>query len=125
MKVLCSVLVVLAVAAPGVFPAFAQVDYGYIGCSTSDNCATFDRVSYEPGPVIDLLPYGNYPYDATMAPDGGEVWIPGASGDGVVVIDTATQTIAAAMPVRIIGVARVRVSVMAKREPSAPLNSKT
>jgi len=73
-------------------PAAAQ-DNGYVGCSTTDNCVPFDLVTYAPGPAIDLLPEGDYPYDATMSPDGSEVWICGASGDGVVVIETATNTI--------------------------------
>lgn len=73
-------------------PAAAHDD-GYVGCSTTDNCVPFDLVTYAPGPVIDLLPEGDYPYDATMTPDGSEVWICGNSGDGVVVIETATNTI--------------------------------
>jgi YVTN family beta-propeller protein len=73
-------------------PAHGQ-DYGYVGCSTTDNCIPFDLITYVPGAPIDLLPEGDYPYDATMTPDGTEVWIAGNSGDGVVVIDTGTNTI--------------------------------
>jgi YVTN family beta-propeller protein len=79
-------------------PAVAQDD-GYVGCSTTDNCVPFDLVTYAPGPAIDLLPEGDYPYDATMTPDGSEVWICGASGDGVIVIETATNTITHRVPV--------------------------
>ncbi len=76
-------------------PSFAL--NGYVGCSNSDSADPFDLTSYAFGTGIDLLPWANYPYDATISPDGSEVWIPGASGDGVVVIDRAggvlTQTI--------------------------------
>ncbi|MGD8624241.1 MAG: PKD domain-containing protein [Anaerolineae bacterium] len=67
--------------------------YGYTGASTSDEAAIFDLQTASLVDRLDLLPEGNYPYDATMRPDGSEVWIPGASGDGLVIIDTATNTI--------------------------------
>jgi len=82
----------VAVLCLAALPAAAQDD-GYVGCSTTDNCVPFDLVTYVPGPAIDLLPEGDYPYDATMSPDGTEVWIPGASGDGIIVIDTSTNTV--------------------------------
>lgn len=90
--IIVSLLIVAAAAAavPG-----RGLDDGYVGCSTSDNGFAFDLSTYATGNPIDLLPEGNYPYDATMTPDGSEVWIPGASGDGVVVIDRATDTIVA------------------------------
>ncbi len=47
------------------------------------------------GAPVSLLPEGSYPYDATMTPDGTEVWFVGASGDGVVAIDTVTSEIIA------------------------------
>ena len=67
--------------------------YGYTGASTSDEAAVFDLQTATLVTRLSLLPEGDYPYDATMTPDGGEVWIPGASGDGAVVIDTATNTV--------------------------------
>lgn len=67
---------------------------GYAGCSTSNSCAPFDLLSYASGLAISLLPEGSYPYDATLNPAGTELWIPGAVGDGVIVIDRATNTIA-------------------------------
>jgi DNA-binding beta-propeller fold protein YncE len=72
----------------------AQADIGYAGCSNTDAAIAFDTGDGTPGPPIDLLPEGNYPYDATIRPDGSEVWIPGASGDGVIVLDRATGAIA-------------------------------
>ena len=71
----------------------ASGQYGYTGASASDEAAVFDLQAANLVTRLDLLPEGNYPYDATMTPDGNEVWIPGAVGDGVVVIDTATNTI--------------------------------
>ncbi len=70
--------------------SFAQ--WGLVGSSTSDSASLFhwdqqagEFVFSDP---ISLLPYGNYPYDAVKRPGAiEEVWIPGASGDGVVVID--------------------------------------
>ncbi len=71
----------------------ASGDYGYTGASTSDEAAIFDLQTWTLVDRLSLLPEGDYPYDATMKPDGSEVWIPGAVGDGVVVIDTATNQI--------------------------------
>ena len=67
--------------------------YGYTGASTTDEAAVFDLQTATLVTRLSLLPEGDYPYDATMTPDGSEVWICGASGDGVVVIDTTTNTI--------------------------------
>ncbi|HSJ59116.1 MAG TPA: beta-propeller fold lactonase family protein, partial [Anaerolineae bacterium] len=67
--------------------------YGYTGASTTDEAAVFDLQTATLVTRLSLLPEADYPYDATMSPDGSEVWIPGASGDGVVVIDTATNEI--------------------------------
>jgi len=66
---------------------------GFVGSSTSDDCFPFDVTTFATGNAIDLLPEANYPYDATITPDGSEVWFVGASGDGIVVIDRATNTI--------------------------------
>jgi YVTN family beta-propeller protein len=49
-------------------------------------------------PDIDLLPEGNYPYDVTLNRDGSEVWIAGASGEGVIVVDTTSNTIIEHIP---------------------------
>jgi uncharacterized repeat protein (TIGR01451 family) len=68
-------------------------DFGYTGASTTDEAAVFDLQTWTLVDTLSLLPEGNYPYDATIKPDGSEVWIPGASGDGVVVIDTTTNQI--------------------------------
>ncbi len=74
--------------------AAAVADTGFVACSTSDSAVPFDLATYAPvGSALDLLPEGNYPYDCTMRPDGSEVWICGASGDGVVVIEVDTQLI--------------------------------
>lgn len=47
------------------------------------------------GSPIVLQSEGTYPYDATIKPDGSELWIPGAIGDGVIVIDCADSMIVA------------------------------
>ncbi len=82
-----AVLLTLALATAAV------ADTGYIACTTSDTAVPFDLATYAQGTAINLLPEGDYPYDCTMHPDGSEVWICGASGDGVVVIDVDTNTI--------------------------------
>ena len=64
-----------------------EADYGIVACSNSDSYSRFDLVTFAMDPPISVLPEGNYPYDATMNPAGTEVWIPGASGDGMVVIN--------------------------------------
>lgn len=66
---------------------------GWVGCSTTDTCFPFDLGTYVTGMSQSLMPEGDYPYDATITPDGSEVWFVGASGDGAVVIDRATNTI--------------------------------
>jgi YVTN family beta-propeller protein len=86
-------LLILCLAAICLPVLAAAQDDGYVGCSATDNCVPFDLVTYALGVPIDVLPEGDYPYDATMSPDGSEVWIAGNSGDGVVVIETATNTI--------------------------------
>lgn len=88
---IAAVLAALLIAAP-TSPA-RGLGYGYAGCLDSDDCAPFDPVTYDVHPAIDLRPEGDTPYDATMSPDGAEVWICGSTGDGVVVIDVATDAI--------------------------------
>jgi len=67
--------------------------YGYTGASTSDSLGIFDLTTWTLSTTLSLLPEGDYPYDATIKPDGSEVWICGAAGDGVVVVDTATNQV--------------------------------
>ena len=78
-------------------PAIA--DDGYVACSNSDDVIPFDLLTYALGTAIPLPYTYPYPYDATMTPDGTEVWVPDASGDHVVVIDVATNTITHTIPV--------------------------
>ena len=52
-------------------------DMAYVGCSLDDSAHAFDTDTGVPGSPNDLLPEGNYPYDATISPDGGELWISG------------------------------------------------
>ncbi len=93
-------LVVVAVALLTAPTASARgFNDGYVGCSDSDNCVPFDLETHAPGPAITILPEGDYPYDATMTPDGNEVWIVGNSGDAVAVIDVATNTVTHRIPV--------------------------
>jgi YVTN family beta-propeller protein len=74
----------------------ASIDnqYGYTGASITDSLAIFDLTTHIPLPfTIDLLPQGDYPYDATLNTPGDEVWITGATGDGVVVVETISNTV--------------------------------
>ena len=91
-------LLVLLPAAALATPDKALTD-GFVGCSNSDDCYPFDLASYVAGSAISLLPEGNYPYDATITPDGNQVWFVGSSGDGVVVLDRTTNTVAASFAV--------------------------
>ncbi len=89
-------LIAVALLACGAWsPAAAErgLNDGWVGCSTTDSACPFDLDTYATGPSISLLPQGDYPYDATITPDGTEVWFVGAVGDGAVVIDRATNTI--------------------------------
>ena len=74
---------------------------GYVACSVSDDVIPFDLLTYAVGTPIPLPYTYPYPYDATMTPDGSEVWVPDASGDHVVVIDVATNT--ATHTIRVVG----------------------
>jgi YVTN family beta-propeller protein len=90
------VLAAFAVIAGGVWSqasAGRGLNDGWVGCSTTDNCCPFDLDTYATGAPLSLLPEGDYPYDATINPDGSEVWFVGAVGDGAVVIDRTTNTI--------------------------------
>ena len=101
MKALFSVLLatVFAVSLVGFLPAPADADDGYVACSNSDDVIPFDNLTYSLGTPIPLPASFPYPYDATMSPDGTEVWVPDASGDHVVVIDIATNAITHTIPV--------------------------
>jgi YVTN family beta-propeller protein len=77
----------------------ALSDNGYVACSTSDDVIPFDLITYATGTPIPLPAAYPYPYDATMNPDGSEVWVPDGTGDHVVVIDVATNTITHTIPV--------------------------
>jgi len=94
MKRLLPLILAALTAAAG--PAAAQD--GFVACSTSDDAYAFDLATHAVGPVIDLLPEGNYPYDATIHPDGAEVWICGAAGDGVIVLDRASGAVLHRIP---------------------------
>jgi len=72
---------------------------GYVACSNSDDVIPFDLLTYAVGTAIPLPAAYPYPYDATMSPDGTEVWVPDGSGDHVVVIDVATNAITHTIPV--------------------------
>lgn len=73
--------------------------YGYVGTNTDDDLVVFDLSANEVvPPALDLLPEGNYPYDVTLNGDGSEVWISGASGEGVIVVDTTSNTIIERIP---------------------------
>lgn len=68
--------------------------FGFSGNSGNDTLTVFDLgTGTTVGADVDLLPEGNYPYDVTLNPAGDEVWICGASGDGIIVLDAATHAI--------------------------------
>ena len=72
----------------------AATNNGFVGMSTTDSLVVIDLdAGTVLSPSIGLLPEGNYPYDATILPDGSEVWICGAVGDGIVVVDTTTHAV--------------------------------
>ena len=79
-----AVALILPTAATGAW-------FGFAACSASDSGSSFwwdgQNNDHVVGEDVDLLPEGNYPYDAVMRPGDEEVWVAGASGDGVVVVD--------------------------------------
>ncbi|MBU0743711.1 hypothetical protein KKG45_13740 [bacterium] len=85
--------IIMAFVVAAAHPAASQVfDRGFAACSTSDSGHIF-RYDYhndlwEVTADVDLLPEGDYPYDATMRPcPWTEFWVTGAAGDGVIVVD--------------------------------------
>lgn len=84
----CFVLVVLV-------PMIGMAaEFGFVGMSGTDSLVVLDLdAGTALSPSIGLLPEGDYPYDATILPDGSEVWVCGANGDGVVVIDTVSHAV--------------------------------
>ena len=89
----CAAVAALASIAWSPARADRGMNDGWVGCSTTDSCFPFDLDTYVTGASQSLLPEGDYPYDATINPRGTEVWFVGASGDGAVVVDRATNTI--------------------------------
>ncbi|MCB8962244.1 MAG: PKD domain-containing protein [Ardenticatenales bacterium] len=56
--------------------------------NTPDSVATFNLGNGTlVGPALSIAPIGNYPYDATLSQAGSQLWVAGAVGDGIVVID--------------------------------------
>ena len=79
--------------------SFGDSDLGFSGASTSDDLVAFNMATGTANPnTLDLLPEGNYPYDATLNPDGTEVWIAGAIGEGLIIVDAITPTIVQPIP---------------------------
>lgn len=73
--------------------------YGYTGTSGGNDLVVFDLSTNDVVPPdIDLLPEGSYPYDVTLNGDGSEVWVAGASGEGVIVVDTTSNSIVERIP---------------------------
>ena len=72
-------------------------DLLYIGIfendiNINDTVATFNPLSGNlNGPPLSIDPTGRYPYDATLSQDGSQIWLSGAVGDGVVVVDSSGQ----------------------------------
>jgi len=100
-KALFSVLLATAlVAASACLPTGIAVAYdGLLVCSTSDEIVPFDIATYALGTPIPMGGVNAYPYDATMSPDGFEVWVVDASGDAVLVVDVMTLTVTHTIPV--------------------------
>jgi YVTN family beta-propeller protein len=98
-RILCAVSALVLVCG-----AAEAADRGYAAMSGSDSLLAFDlETGAAIPPAIDLLPEGNYPYDAVIHPAGLELWVVGASGDGIVVLETATDTVVARIDLGISG----------------------
>src|SRR5690606_29102329 len=68
--------------------------YAYVGSGSGQSTLVpIELGSRTAQPVMGLGAAASYPYDATVRPGGAEVWIVGASGDGVVIVDTSTNAI--------------------------------
>lgn len=86
-------------APPALAPAPKRdADDGYAACSNSDDAYPFDLTGLTAGAAIVLPGSLNYPYDATLRPNGSEVWIADANDDSVIVVDRATDTVTHQVP---------------------------
>jgi YVTN family beta-propeller protein len=61
--------------------------------SGSSTIVPIDRQTGVAAAPIVLGAAASYPYDATLRPGGAELWVAGASGDGVVIVSTADNSI--------------------------------
>jgi len=91
MKALFPLLLFLALTL-ATLPATAGYT-GYVACNASDEVVPFEVSSYITDVPIPLPEINAYPYDATMMADTSEVWIVDATGDHVVIVDLASNTI--------------------------------
>ncbi len=83
-------------------PASGSAQWGLVANSTSNSAAVFSydwpSNQFTVGPEFSVSPTASYPYDAVMRPrSNDEVWVCGATGDGVIVVD-ATGTIIKEIP---------------------------
>jgi YVTN family beta-propeller protein len=69
------------------------IGFAFVGTSKGDDLIIAELATNTSMAAISLLPAGDYPYDATMNPDGSEVWIVGAVSDGVAIVSTVTNTL--------------------------------
>jgi YVTN family beta-propeller protein len=68
----------------------------YAYAASASGMSTLVPIDLVSGMALPSLTMGapaSYPYDATIRPGGAEVWIVGASGAGVVIVDTATNSV--------------------------------
>ena len=80
-------------------PARLVDEFGFSGTSTSDDLIVFNKTAGTAlSPTVDLMPEGDYPYDATLNRGGDEVWVVGASGEGGLVISATGHTILHRLP---------------------------
>ena len=84
---------VLPASPPALAPTADNLLYAgiYINCLVgSDRLATVDLTNGNlANPGLNIAPTGCYPYDATLNQNEDQIWISGATGDGVVVIDSS------------------------------------
>jgi len=72
---------------------------GFSAASTSNDLVIFDMATgIANANTIGLLPEGQYPYDATVNPAGTQVWLSGASGEGLIVVDALSPAIVQRIP---------------------------
>lgn len=73
--------------------------WGFLASPLGAAIAVFDAANNDPGPIIDLLPDAEYPFELSITPDRAQVWTVGANSNGVAILDAENPAIIHQAPI--------------------------